>query len=252
MLEYPKGIFGASLAFKIVLKKQFKFLRVWLRCFNVPFGERFLSTSYNRKCEGGKVRANFKKEAYGTTDIAKICHVMPSTVGRWLDEKRIPSYKTGGGHRRVWTKDLVRFLKDHNIPLPTELMDQGKAKILIVDDEAPVRRLVRRWVQKFFPGVHVYEAADGFEAGHQVSALRPDLVILDLRLPGIHGLKVCQVIRADKNLEGVKILAMTGYDIEEARPQALGAGADEFLSKPINSVELFEKIGRLLSLNVKS
>ena len=149
------------------------------------------------------------KTAFGTTEISKICHVTPHSVGRWIEEGKLPSFSTGGGHRRVWAQDLVIFLKEHNIPVPQELLDDDLPRILIVDDEPETRSLIKRVVRQLYPVVEIHEAADGFEAGHKVADLLPSLVVLDLRLPGMNGIKVCQTIRSNSKLRGIKILAIT-------------------------------------------
>ncbi|MCB4757031.1 MAG: response regulator [Elusimicrobia bacterium] len=188
-----------------------------------------------------------KKKAYGTYDIAKICHVMPATIGRWIEEGKLPSFTTGGGHRRVWDNDLLAFLKKHNIPVPDELKSGELVDILIVDDEPSIRRVVTRLVKKIYPQAALHEAKDGYEAGHKIGSLKPDLVLLDLRLPGIDGIKVCQMVRQDKNLKTVKILVMSGYSVDQCKKKALDAGADDFIAKPFEAEELTSKITRLLS-----
>jgi CheY-like chemotaxis protein len=188
-----------------------------------------------------------KKKAYGTYDIAKICHVMPATVGRWIEEGKLPSFTTGGGHRRVWDNDLVTFLNSHNIPLPGELESGEALRILIVDDVVSMRRMLSRVVKKIYPQATIDEAQDGYEAGHKIGSLRPDLILLDLKLPGVDGIKVCQMVRQDKNLKDVKILAMSGYSVDHYRKEALEAGADDFFAKPVEIDELTSKIKKLLS-----
>src|SRR5262245_52489393 len=152
-----------------------------------------------------------KKRTFGTHDIARICHVTPPTIGRWIEEGKLPSFKTGGGHRRVWDVDLVSFLKNHNIPVPDELQAADGLKILIVDDESEMRRFIVRVIKKNYPQAEIHEAADGFEAGHKIASALPALIILDLRLPGVDGFKVCQTVRADERLKEIKVLAITGY-----------------------------------------
>src|SRR3989344_3812773 len=109
-----------------------------------------------------------RKKTFGTHDIAKICQVTPPTIGRWIEEGKLPSFKTAGGHRRVWDEDLVVFLKEHNIPVPDDLKTDGPLRILIVDDEPEMRRFITRILQKLAPGAEIHEAADGFEAGHKI------------------------------------------------------------------------------------
>lgn len=186
------------------------------------------------------------KKAFGTYDIAKICHVMPATIGRWIEEGKLPSFKTGGGHRRVWDSDLVTFLRSHNIPVPPVLASAGALSVLVVDDEKSVRRSVQKILEASYPGVQIYEAEDGFEAGHKVTELAPQLVLLDLRLPGVDGVKVCKMIRANSNLKKIKILAMSGYNVDQAKAEVLDAGADDFIGKPFDPENLVKAINRLI------
>ncbi|MBI4063182.1 MAG: response regulator [Elusimicrobia bacterium] len=189
------------------------------------------------------------KKALGTYDIAKICHVTPPTVGHWIEEGKLPSFTTGGGHRRILSIDLVRFLKIHNIPPPPELAAViSNPVVLIVDDEPRIRSIVGRILRSAFAGFDIHEAGDGFQAGFKVTRLRPSLVILDLKLPGIDGFEICRMIRHDQDLKEVRILAISGHGGEETKKEALKAGADDFLAKPFESKELLAKLSGFLSL----
>ncbi|MFC1521521.1 response regulator [Elusimicrobiota bacterium] len=191
-----------------------------------------------------------KKEAYGTYEIAKICRVTPPTVGRWVEDGKLPSFTTGGGHRRVWAADLVAFLNEHHIPIPDDLSDTKPAsnalKVLIVDDESETRRLITRLLQQINETVEIHEAGDGFEAGHKVASLIPHLVVLDIRLPGVDGLKVCKMIRDDDNLKNTRILTISAHDPEASKQQSIDAGADDFMAKPFNINDFAAKIKELI------
>jgi|ERR1044071_1908865 excisionase family DNA binding protein len=188
-----------------------------------------------------------KKKVFGTYQIAKVCHVTPTTVGRWIQEGKIPYFTTGGGHRRVWDSDLIKFLRSHNIPLPDGLRNQASLKILVVDDELATRKLISRILRRSYPEAELHEAADGFEAGHKIGDLIPTLILLDLRLPGIDGIKMCQAIRRNRNLGGIKILAISGHSVQESAKESLRAGADDFLPKPFDIASLLKKVSKLLS-----
>lgn len=186
------------------------------------------------------------KEAFGTYEIAKLCHVTHSTIGHWIEKGLLPTFTTGGGHRRVFAQDLINFLKQHNIPLSDELKKFEAVQFLIVDDEDNVRKTIKRLLQKQYPQAEIYEAVNGFEAGQKVSELSLTLIILDVRLPGIDGLKVCRAIRSNERLKDIKILAISGYNPEVTKNDSLRAGADDFLSKPFDAAELQEKISRMI------
>jgi CheY-like chemotaxis protein len=182
------------------------------------------------------------KKAFGTHFIAGICQVTRQTVARWIEEGKLPAFNTAGGQKRVWGKDLVGFLAAHNIPVPAKLGALARPTVLIVDDEPNIRRLVARIIASVHPQAEVLSAADGFEAGKLTAAHEPSLVVLDVQLPGIDGLKVCRSIRADERRRRTKILAMSGRNPEETRRELLEAGADAFLAKPFSVEEFKDKL----------
>ena len=99
---------------------------------------------------------------------------------------------------------------------------------------------------------HQFESApDGFSAGRLVHVFAPDLVILDLLLPGVDGFQVCKMIRQDAETKSTKILAVTGYDSPEIRSKIIDSGADDYLGKPLEYAQTLEKICKLLSVTPK-
>ncbi len=187
-----------------------------------------------------------KRRALGTFAIAKICQVTPMTVARWLDENKLPSFTTGGGHRRVWDEDLLKFLKAHNMPSPAHL---SKTAVVIVDDDRLFRKLIRRVFEKAHPDLDLYEAVDGYEAGELITSLVPSLVVLDIRLPGMDGFKVCQRIRQSPSLKKVKIIAISGLPAKGTEEKILKAGADVFLEKSQGEDKLLALAEELLGLS---
>ncbi|TPW20995.1 MAG: response regulator with CheY-like receiver domain and winged-helix DNA-binding domain [Elusimicrobia bacterium] len=185
------------------------------------------------------------KRAFGTHYIAGLCQVTRQTVARWIEEGKLPAFNTAGGQKRVWDKDLAAFLKMHNIPLPERLAALAGLKVLVVDDEANIRRLVARIIQASYPGAEVLAAGDGFEAGTMTAAHSPSLVVLDVQLPGLDGAKVCRNIRADERRRNTRILAMSGRNPEEARRDLLEAGADGFVGKPFSVEEFRAKLAEI-------
>lgn len=187
-----------------------------------------------------------EKKAFGTHEVAKICRVTPATVGNWIDKGLMPTFTTGGGHRRIWADDLVKFLKSHNIPIPKELEIQSNIKILIVDDEPEIINLIKRIISQDFQEIITESALNGFEAGQKSIQFQPDLVILDMKLPGMDGSEVCRQIKANKDLAGTRILTISGQDPDEFGKKSIAAGADDFLAKPFSADELVEKIKKLI------
>ena len=110
-------------------------------------------------------------------------------------------------------------------------------RILVVDDEPQIRRILRTTLTS--AGYEVDDARSGEAALEKVREFRPDLVLLDINMPGIGGLSACQAIRADTN---IAIIMLTVRNSEEDKVRALDAGADDFVTKPFSTPELLARI----------
>jgi two-component system KDP operon response regulator KdpE len=111
------------------------------------------------------------------------------------------------------------------------------AKILVVDDEPQIRRMMRATLTS--SGHQVDEARTGEEALEKFREFQPDLVLLDLNMPGIGGLEACKSIRAGSD---VPIIILTVRNTEKEKVEALDAGADDYVSKPFGMQELLARI----------
>jgi two-component system KDP operon response regulator KdpE len=110
-------------------------------------------------------------------------------------------------------------------------------RILVVDDEPQIRRIMRTALTG--AGYEVEDAKTGEEALEKLRDYHPDLVLLDMNMPGMGGLAVCREIRAGT---GVGIIMLTVRNTEEDKVQALDAGADDFVNKPFSTPELLARI----------
>jgi two-component system KDP operon response regulator KdpE len=111
------------------------------------------------------------------------------------------------------------------------------AKILIVDDEPQIRRVLRTTLAS--QGYTVAEARTGDEALEHIRSERPDLILLDVNMPGISGLETCREIRGSSD---IPIIMLTVRGTEKDKVQALDAGADDYVTKPFSSEELMARI----------
>lgn len=182
------------------------------------------------------------KKYLGTFEIAKMCHVSPGSVIRWIHEGKLSAVSTAGGHRRVPREEVAWFLKSLGMPVPGELENDEKIKVLIVDDEEPIRKLIQTVIKKHLRGALIEEAEDGFIAGTKLNSFFPNLVILDLNLPGLNGFRVCDFIRNAPQLKGSRILAISGLQDTDIQEKILRLGANDFLAKPFEVTRLREKI----------
>src|SRR5207248_4739982 len=112
-------------------------------------------------------------------------------------------------------------------------MSKRDASILVVDDEREIVRALRRSLSAH--GFTVLTASSGEEAVRVVSQQRPDLLLLDLLLPGMSGLEVCRQVRAVSN---VPIIVLSVKDTERDKVEALDLGADDYVAKPFGMKEV--------------
>ena len=119
--------------------------------------------------------------------------------------------------------------------------------ILLVDDEPASRQAIEAVLDG--QGYDLHVAENGRQALAHAAALVPDLILLDVMMPGMDGFEVCQLLRADPTLAEVPIVLVTALDDRESRIQGLEAGADDFVSKPFNRAELRARVRTITRLN---
>ena len=119
-------------------------------------------------------------------------------------------------------------------------------KVLVVDDNPVSRELIREVLAS--PDLRISEAANGKEALQRILDEMPDLVLLDILMPGLSGYEVLHRIKGDPLLDRTLVLAFTAFAMPEDREKALAAGFDGYVTKPINASDLRKQIESLLCL----
>ncbi|MDQ4005843.1 MAG: response regulator [Actinomycetota bacterium] len=117
-------------------------------------------------------------------------------------------------------------------------------KLLIADDEEGVRSLVRMTLN--VDSYEILEARDGNEALEVARRERPDIVLLDVMMPGQSGVEVCRALKADRATAGTSIILLTAKAQEEDRAEGLAAGADDYFTKPFSPLGLIAKVEEAL------
>jgi CheY-like chemotaxis protein len=117
-------------------------------------------------------------------------------------------------------------------------------KILLVEDN-PMNRdmLTRRLVKR---GFEVVTAEDGLQGVDSATALLPDLVLMDMSLPGIDGWEATRRLKALEATRGIPVIALTAHAMADDRAKALAAGCDDFDTKPVDFARLLDKMNALL------
>ena len=117
--------------------------------------------------------------------------------------------------------------------------------ILVVDDYQDAREMYAEYLQ--YSGFRVAEARNGNEAVAQARSLRPDLILMDLSLPGMDGWEATRVLKADDATKRIPIVALTGHALAGASEGARKAGCDSFVTKPCLPDDLVVEVKRMLN-----
>jgi two-component system, OmpR family, alkaline phosphatase synthesis response regulator PhoP len=117
-------------------------------------------------------------------------------------------------------------------------------RVLVVEDEADIRELIRYNLER--EGFAVEEAADGAQAFERIRRRVPDLLVLDLMLPGMPGLEICRQLRAGRETAHLPILIVTAKGTEVDKVLGLEMGADDYVVKPFSPRELVARVRALL------
>ena len=186
------------------------------------------------------------KDLFTTGEAAEICKVSQQTIIRCFDAGKLEGFRVPGSKfRRIPRQSLIKFMKEHNIPLDS--FDSGKRKILIVDDDAEIVELMVDVLMRD-GRFEIRTAASGYDAGIQTQRFRPDLILLDYMLPDVNGNVVCQTIKKNPEFEDTKIVIVSGVVKPDEIDMLLKAGAEDFIKKPFNIVELTDKIAAVLQI----
>ncbi|MBK7863515.1 MAG: hybrid sensor histidine kinase/response regulator [Archangiaceae bacterium] len=123
-----------------------------------------------------------------------------------------------------------------------------RARVLVVDDDDDVRRLSKLRLREHY---EVLEADSGPAALEAIATQQVDLVLMDVMMPGMTGLETCRRIKAQPRDTFLPVVLLTALDDQDSRNRGLDAGADDYLSKPIDAVELQLRVRHLLDLRAK-
>jgi excisionase family DNA binding protein len=177
-----------------------------------------------------------------TGEVARRCQVSVGTVKNWIEAGQLAAFRTPGRHFRIRASELRRFQAAFGFGSETDEMP----RILVVDDQQDFVDLVLDTLKDLLPGARVEGACGGYEALLLIGSFQPTLLLLDLRMPGLDGFEVCRRVKETPATRATKIVAMTGFDDQEAEQLAMTCGADAFVRKRGGLAALGRQITSLL------
>lgn len=198
-----------------------------------------LNTSSRRDVSG-------LKSVYTTGEVAEICKISQQTVIRCFDNGRLKGFRVPGSKfRRIPRESLIQFMRENDIPLDN--LESGKKRVLVVDDDEAIVEMLVELLERD-GRFEVKTATSGYDAGLLTHKFRPDLVILDFKLPDINGNVVCRTLRSNPEFAHVKVIIISGVVDKDEIDELLRAGANDFLQKPFQIDELVRRMCQLVNV----
>ncbi|MBA3413055.1 MAG: response regulator [Actinobacteria bacterium] len=191
---------------------------------------------------GGVRRGGEPTEWLTLGQAAKYLGVAQSTIRKWSDLRRVPTFYTPGGHRRYRLGDLEAFLEHSG---PAGQSDPGPL-VLIVDDDDRVREYVR--VNLELEGYSVREAASAAEGLAALEEEPPSLILLDVTMPEMDGWEMLRRVQERHGIDSIPVIMFSGQVEEGSANSAASRGAKEFLGKPFDPQQLIASTRQLLPL----
>lgn len=197
---------------------------------------------YNCTIKMAKKPKSTKQKLLTPTEVADMLLIAPVTVRLWASRGLLPSVATPGGHRRFRPEDVQTFI---NLQRQTNSASAaGPSRVLIIDDDEQFSRYLTALLRKQVDGsIEIETAIDGFMAGMKMESMRPDLVTLDLQMPGMDGFEVCRLLRSMPKRARLRIVVLTGFPTADNVAMALAAGADACLGKTVPTKQLLRELG---------
>jgi len=185
------------------------------------------------------------EKIYTTYQIGKFCQVNIRTVIRWIETGKLKAYSTPGGHRRVKWSDLVNFLTENRMPVPKELEEAKKKKILLVDDDPDFLEVAQKYLEKI-SDTEIRVTSSGFDTGIMVADWVPDLILLGFIIPDLDGFEVTRKLKQNPRMKKIPIIAVTSMTDPNEIEKVKSCGVDSIITKPVEPESFIKKVDRFL------
>jgi CheY-like chemotaxis protein len=186
-------------------------------------------------------RKPWKRHYLSPGETAEIFKVTPASLRGWTSKGTIRAEITKGGHRRYPLSEVFRLAQLKGIELEPTLFKP--VKLLVLDSDAEHAKVIQESLNDVCGVADVMLTHDCFTAGCLVTQFKPDIVLLDLKLPGIDSSRICSFIKHDPQTRFIRVLAMCQNCTQQQHNQILDLGAEVCLSKPVSKTQLKQAMG---------
>ena len=170
----------------------------------------------------------------GTTYAAKLLGLSVGTIQSLVEKNQLQAWKTQGGHRRISMQSIREYQRRHNmLVLPMDARDQ-RIRILLVEDDPVTREMIRDFFTRSDLAVDCTAMASGVEALIDIASIRPDVLITDLKMPGVDGFELLRTLRGNPMFSKMTNLVISALSEEEIEQRGGLPEGTIFMSKPLN------------------
>lgn len=188
------------------------------------------------------------KKPLKTNEAAKYLGVSRSSLTNWARQGLLGGGATPGGHYRFTLEELDKFAESQGLA-----KDAGAAnapvKILVIDDDEPFRAFVKEALE-VFSGYELKEASDGMTGALLIGSWKPDLALLDVRMPNLNGVELLRRIRQTPETSEIDVLVASAHLSPEVRAEIEDLGAEMILEKPLRLAKLVAAIQKCVELQI--
>lgn len=184
-----------------------------------------------------------ERDFYSTREASQRLSVSLRTVQVWVESGRLPAWKTDGGHRRIPRSAVDSMVKAQELASAAR---ERPPTVVLIDDDRYMLDLCKRILKSQLSELHVETATNGFEGLLIIGKLRPDLILLDLQMPGLDGFRLLHALSNAPDYADIAIVVMTGLEDPEITARGGLSDTVSVLRKPYGVASLAEVISKLL------
>jgi len=184
-----------------------------------------------------------------SNEAAKYLGASRSSLTNWVKQGLLTGGLTPGGHHRFTLDDLNVFADKRGLELPDRQGDVAPLRILIVEDDEGFREYVKDALE-IYDGYELREAVDGLKAAMLIGSWKPDLIILDIRMPNMNGVEFLQMLRHESDVRDAKVIVASAQVTPELRGEIETLGVEMILDKPVRLAKLVAVIEKTTSLTL--
>lgn len=187
-----------------------------------------------------------KKSKYVTVkQVAEYLEVSRQAVNKWINEGILKADRLPSGRVKILRSDFLHYLKSHNIHIENEYFGNATLKIVVIDDDEKILDFIKKFFNRINFDGEIEYAVEGISGLILIGSVKPNLVILDIDMPGMNGIEVCKKVLSDERLVGTKIVIISGY-ISKYSEELSELNIQEKIEKPFKFSDLENRLVPIL------